>query len=216
MRQRSSYSKSFKTQVVQECLQPGVSIASVALRHGINANLVRKWIPVYRDHQVPALPAFVPLKLESGPRPNQQMPVSIEVVFGQQTLTVKWPSSDPEGCARFIRGLIAAIEAELQALQAAPTQPEKKQKPKRAALPAEFPRTLIHHEPDNTHCSCGCALKRIGEDVSEKLDYTPGVFTVERHVRGKWVCDDCETLIQAPVPAQIIDKGIPTANAASK
>ena len=106
---------------------------------------------------------------------------------------------------------IAAIEAELQALQAAPTQPEKKQKPKRAALPAEFPRTLIHHEPDDTHCSCGCALKRIGEDVSEKLDYTPGVFTVERHVRGKWVCDDCETLTQAPVPAQIIDKGIPTA-----
>ncbi|WP_219407156.1 IS66 family transposase zinc-finger binding domain-containing protein, partial [Pseudomonas sp. Colony2] len=52
---------------------------------------------------------------------------------------------------------------------------------------------------------------RIGEDVSEKLDYTPGVFTVERHVRGKWVCDDCETLIQAPVPAQVIDKGIPTA-----
>ncbi len=106
---------------------------------------------------------------------------------------------------------IAAIEAELQALQLAPATAEKKQKPKRTALPAEFPRTLIHHEPDNTHCPCGCALKRIGEDVSEKLDYTPGVFTVERHIRGKWVCDDCETLIQAPVPAQVIDKGIPTA-----
>eukprot|EP01030_Chromulinospumella_sphaerica_P006323 gene6323-6184_t len=101
---------------------------------------------------------------------------------------------------------IAAIEAELQALQIAPAATEKKQKPKRTALPAEFPRTLIHHEPDNTHCPCGCALKRIGEDVSEKLDYTPGVFTVERHVRGKWICDDCETLIQAPVPAQVIDK----------
>ncbi len=100
---------------------------------------------------------------------------------------------------------IAAIEAELQALQTAPAATEKKQKPKRTALPAEFPRTLIHHEPDNTHCPCGCALKRIGEDVSEKLDYTPGVFTVERHVRGKWVCDDCETLIQAPVPAQILE-----------
>ena len=106
---------------------------------------------------------------------------------------------------------IAAIEAELQALQIAPAATEKKQKPKRTALPSEFPRTLIHHEPDNTHCLCGCALKRIGEDVSEKLDYTPGVFTVERHIRGKWVCDDCETLIQAPVPAQVIDKGIPTA-----
>ena len=27
-------------------------------------------------------------------------------------------------------------------------------------------------------------MKRIGEDIAEKLDYTPGVFTVERHVRG--------------------------------
>ena len=54
-------------------------------------------------------------------------------------------------------------------------------------------------------------MKRIGEDVSEKLDYTPGVFTVEQHIRGKWACADCETLTQAPVPAQIIDKGIPTA-----
>ncbi len=106
---------------------------------------------------------------------------------------------------------IAAIEAELQTLQTPSVPTETKQKPKRTALPPEFPRTLIHHEPDNTQCSCGCTLKRIGEDVSEKLDYTPGVFTVERHIRGKWVCDDCETLIQAPVPAQVIDKGIPTA-----
>ena len=106
---------------------------------------------------------------------------------------------------------IAAIEAELESLQAVPAPTPEKHKPKRRALPPEFPRTLIHHEPDNTQCSCGCALKRIGEDVSEKLDYTPGVFTVERHIRGKWVCDGCETLIQAPVPAQVIDKGIPTA-----
>ncbi|MCJ0713715.1 IS66 family transposase, partial [Pseudomonas aeruginosa] len=106
---------------------------------------------------------------------------------------------------------IAAIEAELETLQPAPAPTVARQKPKRTALPPEFPRTPIHHEPDNTHCQCGCALKRIGEDVSEKLDYTPGVFTVEQHIRGKWVCEDCETLIQAPVPAQVIDKGIPTA-----
>ena len=37
------------------------------------------------------------------------------------------------------------------------------------------------------------------------------MFTVEQHVRGKWACRQCETLIQAPVPAQVIDKGIPTA-----
>lgn len=68
---------------------------------------------------------------------------------------------------------IAAIEAELQALQTALTPAEKKQKPKRTALPAEFPGTLIHHERDNTHCPCGCALKRIGEDVSESWTTSP-------------------------------------------
>jgi transposase len=44
-------------------------------------------------------------------------------------------------------------------------------------------------------CECGCLLKRIGEDVSEKLDYTPGAFVVERHIRGKWACAKCERLI---------------------
>jgi transposase len=47
--------------------------------------------------------------------------------------------------------------------------------------------------------------------VADKLDYTPGHFTVERHIRGKWACAACQTLVQAPVPAHIIDKGIPTA-----
>jgi transposase len=106
---------------------------------------------------------------------------------------------------------LEAIEAELNALRPAPTSDETRQKPKRAPLPPQFPRTVIRHEPENTQCVCGCQLQRIGEDVSEKLDYTPGVFTVEQHVCGKWACRQCETLIQAPVPAQVIDKGIPTA-----
>ena len=106
---------------------------------------------------------------------------------------------------------IAAIEAKLEILAPKSASSPARQKPKRSALPAEFPRTLIHHESENTQCTCGCALKRIGEDVSEKLDYTPGVFSIERHVRGKWVCNDCETLVQAPIPAQVFDKGPPTA-----
>ena len=106
---------------------------------------------------------------------------------------------------------IAAIEQELQDLAPpANTAKEPRQQPKRAALPPELPRVELHHEPDSTTCTCGCQLKRIGEDVSEKLDYTPGVLTVQRHVRGKWACSECQSLRQAPVPAQIIDKGLPT------
>lgn len=105
---------------------------------------------------------------------------------------------------------IAAIERELDGLRSTPA-PTTRQLPKRTPLPPELPRIEIRHEPDNIECTCGCQRRRIGEEISEKLDYTPGVFTVERHIRGKWVCDACETLTQAPMPAHILDKGVPTA-----
>jgi transposase len=88
--------------------------------------------------------------------------------------------------------------------------PRVKEQPKRQPLPANLPRVEIQHEPEATTYSCGCEMKRIGEDAAEKLDYQPGVFSVQRHIRGKWVCAKCQTLIQAPVEAHIIDKGIPT------
>jgi transposase len=110
---------------------------------------------------------------------------------------------------------IEAISLEIEALREKPSSAPKLQ-PRRMALPASFPRRIIPHEPEHIQCSCGCSLERIGEDVSEKLDYTPGVFEVERHIRGKWVCRSCERLIQAPVPPHIIDKGIPTAGLLSQ
>ena len=106
---------------------------------------------------------------------------------------------------------IAALEARLKDLKAPPSSDESRIRPKRAALPENLPSRDIVHEPDTTTCACGSTLERVGQDVSQKLDYTPGVFTVERHVRGKWACRCCRTLVQAPVPAEVIDKGIPTA-----
>mgnify|MGYP000505862903 CR=1 FL=1 len=105
---------------------------------------------------------------------------------------------------------LAAVCLEIEQLQPAAAAPQAKQQPKRQPLPANLPRREIRHEPDSTTCQCGCQMKRIGEDVAEKLDYVPGVFTVERHIRGKWACAQCETITQAPVEAHVIDKGIPT------
>ena len=95
---------------------------------------------------------------------------------------------------------LAAIEQELKNLTPPKADTESAKKPKRAALPHNLPRVDVHHEPDSTTCACGCQRKRIGEDVSEKLDYTPGVFTVERHVRGKWACARCQKLVQVNRP----------------
>lgn len=110
---------------------------------------------------------------------------------------------------------IAAIEVELaQLVPSSQANAAPRTQPKRAPLPANLPRREVRHEPETTTCAtpgCGCQMKRIGEDVAERLDYVPGVFSVERHIRGKWACAHCQTLIQAPVPAQVIDKGVPTA-----
>jgi len=108
---------------------------------------------------------------------------------------------------------ICAIEKEIDALTAGVGKPKSDtQRPTRQTLPPNLPRTEIHHDPDSTTCGCGCQMVHIGDDVSEKLDYEPGTFSVERHIRSKWGCKACETITQAPVAPHVIDKGIPTTN----
>ena len=105
---------------------------------------------------------------------------------------------------------LAAVSAEIEVLQPASKPAEGKGQAKRQVLPPHLPRRELRHEPENTQCGCGQRMQRIGEDVAEKLDYQPGVFSVERHIRGKWVCACCEKLVQAPVAPHVIDKGLPT------
>ncbi len=105
---------------------------------------------------------------------------------------------------------IAAVELELERLNADKTDvtTQKANKPKRRPLPTHLATIRIEHEPASTQCACGCQLRRIGEDVSEKLNFRPAQFYKEQHVRGKWVCDQCDTLTQQAMPAYVIDKGI--------
>lgn len=93
-------------------------------------------------------------------------------------------------------------------LRRSPT--ETTQQPKRQPLHAHLPRLEVRNEPASTGCGCDCATRRIGEDIAEKRDYAPGVFTVGCHVHGKWACAKRETITQAPVEAQVTDKDIPT------
>jgi transposase len=106
---------------------------------------------------------------------------------------------------------LAAVAAEIEALEPDKPKGEKRQ-PRRQPLPPHLPRREIRHEPQDTTCGCGQPMQRIGEDVAEKLDYQPGTFTVERHIRGTWVCKCCEKITQAPIAPHVIDKGLPTAS----
>lgn len=44
-RARRTYPRQFKSEVVAQCLLPGASVSAIALSHGINANVIRKWLP---------------------------------------------------------------------------------------------------------------------------------------------------------------------------
>ncbi|MCL4761234.1 MAG: IS66 family transposase [Burkholderiales bacterium] len=80
--------------------------------------------------------------------------------------------------------------------------------PVRRPPPAHLPRENVVHAAPCACPDCGGALKPIGEDVSEQLEYIPEHFKVIRHVRPKFACGRCSTLVQAPAPVRPIDKGL--------
>jgi transposase len=83
--------------------------------------------------------------------------------------------------------------------------------PKRKPLPDHLPRQETVHEPEhNSACTCpacGGDMARLGEDVTEVLDYVPGRFRVIRHVRPKYACRRCDAITQAPAPALPTPRG---------
>jgi transposase len=66
---RRVFSAAHKDAIVRQCLQPGVSVAGIALAHGINANLVRKWIGKRERGDGGRLvnPAMVPVQIGARP-----------------------------------------------------------------------------------------------------------------------------------------------------
>jgi transposase len=85
-----------------------------------------------------------------------------------------------------------------------------RRKPVRRPLPDSLPRDVVEHAAPCACPKCGGALRPLGEDVTEVLDYVPACFRVIRHVRPKLSCRSCESIAQAPVPSLPIQRGIAT------
>jgi transposase len=129
--QRRMHGAEFKAQVLAECQQPGASVAAVALAHGLNVNLVRKWL-VGRGIKRTGLPAprsvtrmqsaaelaaaslqFIPVELApeatatdeaAAPSPSD---IHIDLTRGGTQLCVRWPSTQADSCAAWLRELAA-------------------------------------------------------------------------------------------------------------
>lgn len=104
---------------------------------------------------------------------------------------------------------LEAVRAERTEAQAPAAEAEPVKRASRKPLPDHLPRESIEHLPGECVCpDCGGVLKKLGEDVSETLEYVPEHFKVIRHVRPKLACTACDTIVQAPAASRPIARGL--------
>ena len=95
-------------------------------------------------------------------------------------------------------------------------KPHKRKKGKRngrVELPDDLPRERveIHPPAEQLACPCGCERRKIGEEITEVLDYQPASFKVVEHARIKYACPRCQEGVVCPeLPAFPIDKQRPS------
>ena len=103
--------------------------------------------------------------------------------------------------------------AEAASEQTQPETPSAANKPSRQHSRKPLPDHLDRHDevlsPGDDCTRCGGKLKTLGEDVTEELEYVPGRFIVNRIVRPRKACGDCEAIVQSPLPSRPIERGRP-------
>jgi transposase len=117
-RHRRQFSSEFKAEVVASCQQRGVSLAAVARAHDLHPNLLRKWVQEYERFGTPELPAepavrrdiaaqFIPLQLgqREAPSPPAKIAQDIHIELQHNGLraSVRWPVSQAQQCAVWLR-----------------------------------------------------------------------------------------------------------------
>ena len=101
-RSHRTYAPEFKAELVAACQQPGVSIAALALQHGMNANVLHRWLKEHlrsarhclvaqRAANAPELAAFIALPLSGPPAMDNDQSLRIELRKGALTMVVTWP-----------------------------------------------------------------------------------------------------------------------------
>lgn len=112
-RRRRKHSEEFKRQVIEACLQPGVSVAAVALANGLNANYLRRWVRAHReateqgnapevvgDAEVATL---LPVTVVASTPPRE---IRLDVRRGGTTVQMAWPLEAAAGLGQCLRELL--------------------------------------------------------------------------------------------------------------
>jgi len=106
---RRQYSAELKAKVVAECNEAGASVASVAMSHGINANIVHGWRQLARAGHLAMstkMGGFLALPLGTISKPVVPTDIRVELRRGDTTISINWPISAAAEFADWTRELL--------------------------------------------------------------------------------------------------------------
>jgi transposase len=123
-RTHRTYTAEFKAELVAACQIPGASIAAIAGQHGMNANLLHRWLKEHQQsgrHQLavsslagqslltsPPVPAFIAVKLPATatPKPASKDLIKVELHKGAVSMTITWPTDAVDDLAQWTRVIL--------------------------------------------------------------------------------------------------------------
>lgn len=119
-RRRRRHSAECKRQVIEACLEPGVSVAAIAMANGLNANYLRRWVREHRDattvadrREVPGeianagTLALVPVTVAAEPAPGTPpLEIRLDVRRGGTTVQMAWPVEAAASLGQCLRELL--------------------------------------------------------------------------------------------------------------
>jgi transposase-like protein len=107
IRRRRQHTPEFKQRLVALCL-PGISISGVALAHGVNANLLRRWIKQFSvPHSLPAMPTpLVPIQVDLPPANPVNDVIEMTIQKSNASINIRWPGSQAKAFSHLLKDLL--------------------------------------------------------------------------------------------------------------
>ena len=105
VRQRRKHTAEFKQQLVGLC-RPGVSASAVALEHGVNSNLLRRWIKQdaweASSQTVPEPAKLVAVQVDMPADTPVDDAIEITIQNGRARISIRWPGHRAEACGQWL------------------------------------------------------------------------------------------------------------------
>jgi len=123
-RTHRTYTAEFKAELVAACQSPGASIAAIAGQHGMNANVLHRWLKEHQQsgrHQriacsstaqslvtSPSVAAFIAVKLPATatPEPRSKDLIKVELHKGAVSMIITWPTDAVDDLAQWTRVIL--------------------------------------------------------------------------------------------------------------